>query len=705
MTAPPATPRFTPVNTRAIWHADGARHVLLRCSLDLSGPCRDGHLTCSASGPFQLYLDGRRIAGFGQPTETAMWHPCPIEGSWDTGEHELVAVVDGGADQPRWFALHGRLEPAATATETHAVESGLHWHSLEQPVESDSADEVYNAMTDPRSGRVPWEGVVTVDALPADEAPVATERQVEAERFSAFESTHPDSGLSFSPEPHPVDGKFVHRDGLLTGPSPAASLQLGIDGAYTFVLDLGRLVIGTPNLRLREGLGGVIQLGLAASWGQIDRTLRYVCGSGRQEWFAAQPGSIRYIVVHLSGFDQECLLERIAVCERFVDVEDQAQLQLPDPHPAAWAVGPPSSRSRRQDTYDAPQATFWLTVEALLRTDLARYGHADTGRATLLARAPALPSAQRSAYAACLEQYYMWSGDEDTTRRLLPGALATIDDTLPTSQATADLATAHIHAAAARRICLHVGDDAGAQRCDTAVDRASDQLQSRWLEATGLFSDGGQEPARAMAQGLALRCGVTPEQAAAVVQNLRSAGPVGDLAEAHVLVDGLFAAGHHRRALDLVRNHWLRLVDRDGLTWHDKRGRSDLAPPPDGLLLRWILGIEPVTPGGSRMRVTPAHRTLPVVSGSQPIPNGDLQVGWKPDEDDRLEISLRSDAAETELVITRGDLRRPLVSVNGETVWRNEKMVPNPSVHELGASDNDVTLVFGRPGAWTVTVE
>ena len=47
---------------RSIWHGDGGRHVLLRSSLTLDGPCRDGRLTCASSGPFQLYINGMRVA-------------------------------------------------------------------------------------------------------------------------------------------------------------------------------------------------------------------------------------------------------------------------------------------------------------------------------------------------------------------------------------------------------------------------------------------------------------------------------------------------------------------------------------------------------------------------------------------------------------------------------------------------------------------
>jgi len=60
------------------------------------------------------------------------------------------------------------------------------------------------------------------------------------------------------------------------------------------------------------------------------------------------------------------------------------------------------------------------------------------------------------------------------------------------------------------------------------------------------------------------------------------------------------------------------------------------------------------------------------------------------------------EACVVELVIDRGNRRQPTLSVNGEVVWRNEKIYPNPSVRAIAASEDAVTLVFDRQGTWKV---
>ncbi len=220
---------------RSIWHGDGGRHVLLRSSLTLDGPCRDGRLTCASSGPFQLYINGMRVAGApgGAATETPLWYPRHVSGAWDAGPHELVVVADGGPDEgERWFAVHGELTASASGTTAFTVESGLHWHALELPPAPTGtlADERFSALEDPRTEGRTWEGVVTVDATADDEVPVSQERQIEAREFAAFEETEADADLTFSPARVSRHGKFVHRDGLLAGPAPAASLQTAAGG-------------------------------------------------------------------------------------------------------------------------------------------------------------------------------------------------------------------------------------------------------------------------------------------------------------------------------------------------------------------------------------------------------------------------------------------------------------------------------------------
>jgi hypothetical protein len=716
------------MNYRPIWHGDGGRYVLLRCSLTLTGPCRDGRLTCAASGPFQLYIDGMRVTGGpgGAATESPLWYPRDLTGNWDVGPHELVVVIDGGPGQSKpWFAMHGELAAAASGTVAHTIESGLHWHALElrRPPEGcppeELPDERYSALEDPRLTGTPWEGVITIDVRFAGTAPVTEERQVDAQEFAAFEETHADGGLTFLPVPAlPRSGKFVHRDGLLTGPAPSASLQTGPERAFSFVLDFGRVVTGVPNLRLRDGRAGTVEIGLATTWGRIERRLRYVCGPGRQDWFALHHVRARYAVVHLSGFDEECQFERLAICERCVPVAGSSVLDLGETFAATWSHGAASLRDHRLDVYHTtrpPQACDWLGTTALLWNDAARTGYTDTARATLLGRAPEPTTTSASAFAVCLEAYHLWSGDDETVQSLLPAAVSSATTAADVGGTTQSLAEHAASTLAAANLCRSLGRTDDADRCDKRHVELARIIDSRWCEDPGLYLDGtvGNEISQ-FTQALVLAAGVvSPVRAARMAQAMRRPGiaPVEDLRQAFFLADGLWRGAQGVRALEVVKNQWLRIAGREGRTWHEKRATEAgrLAPGCDYLLVRWLMGISPLEAGFGRTRVRPDFALIAQGHGELATPRGALSVSWRtedPNEEMRTTLTLQTEGdGSTELVMDRGDRRVVALSVNGEVVWRNEKMYPNPSVHEIAADEAAVTLVFDRPGTWKVSLE
>jgi hypothetical protein len=695
---------------------------MLRCRLELTGPCRNGSLACAASGPFQMYIDGLRIAGApgGSATEAPLWYTRSLSGSWDAGEHELVVLVDGSAHNgERWFAMHGELAASAVGSGTHAVESGLHWHGLELPVAptGTQAAERFSALEDPRSGDRFWEGVVSVQATPpVGDASNAAEKQIEAREFAAFEETAADADLTFSPVAVlPRSGKFVHRDGLLAGLAPAASIRTAAGHGFTFVLDFGRIVTGVPNFRLRDGRAGIVDVGWSTAWGRIDSRLRYVCGSERQDWFALRAVRARYAVVHLSDFDEECQFEHFSLCERSVAVTDSAMLDLGEPFQSTWVQAPLSLRDSRLDVYHTappPENCDWLGLTALMCNDAARTGHTDTARATLLGRAPDPTTARGSGFAACLEAYHLRSGDDKTAAALLPAALVSsrvpTDPTTPTQT----LAEQAASAAAAARICGHLARTQEADDCNERLQGLYTSIESRWREDRGLYADAASgDDVSQFTQALVLLAGgVSAARALRMATTMRGAEvtPVGDLRQAFFLAEGLWRGGQGGRALEVVKNQWLRIADREGITWRDKRSAEAgrLAPGPDHLLTTWLLGVSPTEPGFRRARVRPALGVIPRASGEVLTPKGPLRVSWRVvdfDEESNTTVTLETpEACVVELVIDRGNRRQPTLSVNGEVVWRNEKIYPNPSVRAIAASEDAVTLVFDRQGTWKV---
>ena len=704
------------MNHRPIRHGGGCGALLLRRRLVLSGPCRGGRLRIAANAPVQLYVDGLRAGGApgGALAERPLWQPLVLEGVLEAGPHEMLAVVGSPPDgQAPWFACRGRLKGVAGGP-PQAVESDLRWQAF--PL---AGGDRFSALDDPPAEE-DWEGVETAPGIEVlHEAPRADERLAAPRGFAVFEETLPGGDLSFTPASVGPGGcKCVHRDQLLAL-SGRTSVLTGSHRAVAFVLDFGRVVTGYPCLQLREGRGGVVEIGAAAAWGRIDHGLRYVCASGRQEWYGLTPVPCRYLVVRLSGFEEEVAIERLALSERFVRAGGPAALSVTPEHDLAWEAGPPSLQGSRLDAYltrPPPAACDWWGTRALLLADAVRTGHLAAGRATLLGRAPdpLRPLAGDRPFPVCLEAYHDYSGDADTLGRLLPAAVETALRERDAEAGAASLAEAAAAAAAAERLCRRTGEDAAAGRCREAADSARAGLERLWRPEQGLYADGAEGGFSQRANALVLAAGAAPDdRSAPMAAALRGPGvaPVAGLTEAVLLAEGLWRSGHGARALEVIDTWWLRIVGREGPAWRDKRGpEADVAAPgPDYLLGRFLLGIWPTEPGFASRRVEPALSLADAARGRLPTAAGDLSVEWRTGEVEgvrRTTVRLEAGGAgETALVLDRGGRPRPTLSVDGEVVWRNEKLYPNASVRETAAGPEAVTLLFSGAGAWEVILE
>ena len=387
------------------------------------------------------------------------------------------------------------------------------------------------------------------------------------------------------------------------------------------------------------------------------------------------------------------------------------------PRPGLGRGGAPSLRGSRLDAYltrPPPAACDWWGTRALLLADAARTGHLAAGRATLLGRSPD-PDRPRSGdrpFPVCLEAYHDYSGDSETLERLLPAALE-VALREPGSGAVC-LATAVAAAAAAARLCRRAGRDSGAGRCEEAAAAAGSRLEPLWRPQPGLYADGEEGGFSQLANGLILAAGAAPgDRAGQMAAGLRGPGvaPVADLSGAVLLAEGLWLSGQGARALEVIDTWWLRIVGREGPAWRDKRGAEALAlaPGPDYLLGRFLLGVSPSAPGFASRRVEPALSLAEGAGGRLPTPAGDLSVEWRTAEADgerRTEVRLEAAGpGDTALVLDRGGRPRPVLSVDGEVVWRNEKLYPNESVREIAADPGAVTLLFQGPGAWEVILQ
>jgi hypothetical protein len=84
---------------------------------------------------------------------------------------------------------------------------------------------------------------------------------------------------------------------------------------------------------------------------------------------------------------------------------------------------------------------------------------------------------------------------------------------------------------------------------------------------------------------------------------------------------------------------------------------------------------------------------------------GSVEVGWSV-ETERFVLDLGlSEPGQTHLGVPRLGRRFPTVSVNGETLWRNEKFYPNSFVRKVEAGEEEIGLELQDSGWFEVVVE
>lgn len=120
--------------------------------------------------------------------------------------------------------------------------------------------------------------------------------------------------------------------------------------------------------------------------------------------------------------------------------------------------------------------------------------------------------------------------------------------------------------------------------------------------------------------------------------------PIGSPFFSHFALGALFEIGRATAALNNIRAHHGRLAATGATTlWEEWSGVSSQShgwgAGPTALLPRYVLGIEPLTPGFATFGVFPAPGDLRSAAGRVPTPAGDIQVEWEI-RADRMHLTL-----------------------------------------------------------------
>ena len=579
-----------------------------------------------------------------------------------------------------------------------------------------------------------WEDAVVVEGLsiPARWRPRPVhEIEVWPGEVEAFGEIGMEGPLRFVAEPGKMKScKCVHREGLLSPGKVQTRVQTGNpQRAVYLLLDFGRLVHGFPRLRLRGAADSRIDLGFSRTWGRIETSIRYVCADDYREWTGVFLQTCRYLVLRLSHCPEVVELDCVSMLERKIAVQSRGTFSAGQSPGILWEAGRRTLDMCRQEIYSPsidPGSYDWIGAYAFSLNDYYMSGDCQTAAATL-AGAPGsmqdpLPS---PAYLLFLDSYFRYSGDLEQTAGLLPGVCRILDafaergdgeGLLQLDGGEAVTAVNALYAgalAAASRLFYSLKQFGRAASCRNEYGRVRKALQQFWSEDHGLFVDGpGEDRVSQWPNALVLYFGLALEpQVRRIVRRIRAVDVlrVDSMSKAFFVAGGLWQAGAAGRSIDYIRQQWGRDELTGTLRMEEKEesGTSGLAPGPEYFLGSKVLGVVPGKPGYDVVEVRPHPAGLHSATGSIPTRRGNVEVQWRRTVDPgRFALGIRlSSAGETHICVPRLELPFPTVSLNGETVWRNEKIHPNSFVQEISSEEGYIALKVHDAGHFEVEVE
>jgi len=732
------------MRSEPIWRPPPSRtslFIYVRQRFALSRSVAAGRLRCAGSGPYEVYLNGRRVGrGLGRVlTQEPVWDAFEIGGLLQAGENLLLAVAgeQTDADGASWFRGEGEIAyEDGTCVE---LGTGSSWEVLRADAWEAFAEgplsAAYFAAQEPEvwmEGRFreeEWIDAAVVEAAePLAWAPGPVEEvEVWAARVAGYGEIESCGELRFAEGPGPMaECKCVHREALLRpGRQQALVETRSPERAVYLVLDFGRTLTGFPRLRLRGPRGGVIDLGFARRWGKIETGLRYVGAEGRREWTSCRLESCRYVVLRLSHFTQVAELDCVSMVERRAQKLNQGSLAEPGSLRRIWEIGQHTVEACRQEIYylsPGRAAYDWLRSYVFALNDYYLTGDCQTAAAMLDSARPPQSGredlTQAVAYVLFAEAYHRYAGDGERGTALLPGVLETLDSCKESLMGGKDTASNALYAGAlvaAARLCRRLKQRQQGGAYERECQQVRKILQQAWDEEQGLFADqmegeGGSfsQWANALVLYFDLVQGGRRER---IVEQIRRVDIQrgDDLLAAFFLAGGLWQAGAGERAGRYVEQRWGGLVEREGRTWGEKAGQEILEaqPGPEFFFGSRVLGVTPGAPGYRVLEIRPRIEGLQHAGGHLLTRRGAATVEWDHDERERrfsLQVELAEDG-ETRLTMPRLELRFPMLTLNGETVWRNEKVYPNAFVREVISEEEWVTLVVHRAGKYEVVVE
>lgn len=256
------------------------------------------------------------------------------------------------------------------------------------------------------------------------------------------------------------------------------------------------------------------------------------------------------------------------------------------------------------------------------------------------------------------------------------------------------------------RIARVLDRPADADHFERHAARVHDSFNAILFDAArGVYLDGeGAHHAALHANLFPLAMGlVPPDRRDGVVAFIKSRGMACSVYAAQYLLEGLFDAGEHDAAIDLMTathdRSWHNMIAvgstmtleawdwkyKNNLDWNHAWGAA-----PANILPRWLMGIQPLEPGFRRLVLQPRPGRLEHAACRLPTIRGTVHAAFAntPDKPFSLTCALPANTA-ARIRIPRLGHDDPAVVVNGRT--RNAELQPDAACLDLGPGEHTLT--------------
>lgn len=476
------------------------------------------------------------------------------------------------------------------------------------------------------------------------------------------------------------------------------------------VFDMGELLMGYPKLDIKAEKGTNVNITYAPFLidGKYNPAIipdnqgdRVVLSGKKTSWEAQELRTFRYIGLLISDSEKPVTIFYAGVKQTFYPFKDNAPIKLGDPFLEklyeasrktmkiithdAYTDNYRERRQYIQTGFYAARGNYSLFGDPyLMRRQLIQIAQDQFANGFLPMHAPGKPKAgildADLMWHMSLYDYYMYTGDEETTKSLLLNLqrnLLALDDLVTRNGVIENLSHPYwidhtnldlrginftlnawylIALEDDAKLFRYFGMEEDADVCSQRAQKTRKYLKSRfWNQDKGLFVqtevDGKQTGLYdEISNSIALMTGIADAGQAKsitekILQNDKTQEMVRPVIMMYWPIEGLFSAGYGKEAIQLLKSRYeVMMQHEEGTLWegwslYSFNHGENLIPKirsatqaeqvfhPD-IFARHLLGYEIVKPGSKEIRISYNGYNLKNMEGVIPTPQGNVTISW-----------------------------------------------------------------------------